>query len=279
MSDIQSKISSLFDRFSEIAGDVFSEISTDVVRSFMHYSMPYDFEYYLTALELIDDNGRSIMYFQFPLNPSDMSISEPGGHEVSRTMSSVVVSDMDVWNPSSIEMSGSFGREMKILAMNKNGRMSVGEVGLMVSKSIVPTDMPSSFRIRKWSSLLGQNLLVKTGYGAIKMMQTIISGDKIIDKNTGNPYKLILHSHMSGDSYWVKVRDFSMTQSTSTNTVWNYRLVLDGVCPLEYVVGNKSREISNSSLSLGVINKAINMVGSRVYNSVYPNRAISRRTR
>lgn len=263
-------VNGLWKKFESIIGDELSESAIKLVQGLMHVMSPFNYEYYLSAFELVDSNGRTVMYFQFPLNPQSITVSEQRGHDIQRTFSSVVVTDSDTFVPTIIDISGNFGRELKVMALNKSGRTEIGTAAAMISEEFTTDAIHNTYRARKWSKMIGANTLVMTGYGAIKMMQIITSCDTLLGKDN-QPFKLIFHNYSAGDSMWVKVKNLQIKQSLDSNMIWNYTCNMDAIAPAEYVCGIFSKKKALKMMAIGVANRTISDVAKKVAVAIAPS--------
>lgn len=175
---------------------------------------PNDFEAYVIAFELVDSVDNTIEFFSFPIMPSNISISEPEITNIKKTARGVTSLKTDSFIPRDINLTGNFGRNLKIIIRNKIFDFESFKSVLGLTKS----------------EFNGPN--VKTGYGTMKVFKRILDGSKTIDSK-GNPVKLYFYNFTFGDNYLVEVVDKSFTMARdSSNMIWNYNVNLKAVAPI-----------------------------------------------
>jgi hypothetical protein len=227
----------------------------------LNVKYPKEFEFYICALELIDDEGKTLRYFVFPVMPSTLDENKPKLSNIKKTLSGVTVLKTPAFVPTDINLSGSFGRKFRVLLGTEY------------------TDFVSSFKdngsVTRDSFKGGVKELfderIKTGYGCTKILEEIIDQSTAIGED-GKLRKLILHNPASGNSYLVEPVNMKITQSEQTNMIWNYSLQLKSIAPLESLKTKREQEsISKNLVVTGHIQKQvdrlINTVSALVANS------------
>jgi hypothetical protein len=165
------------------------------------------------------------------------------------------------FTPQDINLRGNFGRGFKILLGGKeilNGTaFSVstknGVFGSNAFNAGVSTIQP------QFSSL------VKTGYGATKLLQSIIQ--KSDGSDSKGPFKLYFYNFALGESYLVVAPSKALTLSQddqNSNMIWNYDLSLTIIAPLESVTAAKQLSSLSKLLVLNVVQNSVNQVGKDV---------------
>ena len=252
---IQSAIS----KYNEFVGNDINSISgaigLNAAQSALHMSYPNEFEYYMMALELVSYNGKTIDYFVFPVNPSTYSQDEPSVTSIRKTMGGVSAVGNSSFVPIDIRISGNFGKRFKIL-VGKGADVSATSVAQYSTTSGVFNKegfiQNVSGRFRK----AVMDSKVKTGYGAIKILQAIC--DKSRGDMQGKPNQLYLYNPAYNANFLVKVVSFSQSQNVGGNFIWGYELVMKAIAPIEAVVGVDEAKKSLKS----VMNKNIMQVGA-----------------
>lgn len=191
-----------------------------------------DFEAYMIAFELCDSMGKTLDYFTFPIMPTEISIEEEIPVKVENTFGGVNSISSNVFVPKSINLSGNFGRQFRILVRNK-------VVVPFAHKTIQERDYGVGGIQRK--QLEVSNML-KTGFGCFKVLQSIINRSVEVDKY-GECNKLYMYNLAYGESYVVKPITFRGSQSVSNNGIWNYDLNLKAVCPLHLDAHKKGKAV------------------------------------
>lgn len=204
---------------------------------------PIDFEAYQISFELCDSKGTTIDYFSFPIMPSELNIKENIPVKIENTFGGVNSISSNIFVPKEIDLSGNFGRQFKILVRNK-------VVVPFVKKVIQERDYGTGGQQRK--ELEVSNLL-KSGYGCIKVLQSIINRSVEVD-SYGECNKLYFYNMAYGESYIVKPITFRSYQNMSANGIWSYNLNLKAVCPLHLdaqAEGKKWKNLGYSVLQSG----------------------------
>lgn len=181
--------------------DKIAKITSSVGKAGLHALAPNDFEYYLFALELINTKtNKTEEEFTFPVNPNSFTSSQAYKTTVTSTAGGVVVLSTDAFVPLNIELSGTFGRKLRILL----GRMSSNS---------------SEFDFQ-----------IKTGYGTTKILERIAGKCSSIASN-GGLYKLYLYNLSFNQTYLIEPESFSVNMTLENNMLWNYALSLKAIAP------------------------------------------------
>jgi len=226
----------------------YTQLIKDLGRSAVSSLYPNDIEYYLCAFELVSSDGTE-SYFMFPIQPSSIQKSEPTRTNIKKSLAGVTVLKNSSFIPQELSLKGNFGKRFKIIsgldgvAFNKSKKNNV--------KFDVPTLSNS----------------IKTGFGAIKILQKILADSNKFD-SVGKPKKLYFYNLGLGESYLVTVSPFgiSFSQTEDTNMIWQYNISLTILSPLSVVTGIGSDVMSanRAILSRGAIQKTINAVANDV---------------
>lgn len=182
-------------------------------RALLHSQFPDDFEFYACSFELINQLGKTDGLFHFPVMPFSMMVNGQPLISIKRTGGGHSSFFSQNFMPRQVSINGNFGRKFRILigALSKDDKTYF-------------------------------DLKYKTGYGALKQMEKIISQSTKIDDKTQMPYFLIFRNFSLNQHFIVEVTDFSFQQSMENNMIWNYTLNMK-------VVGNE-RELNFKHRSL-----------------------------
>lgn len=214
-----------------------------------HSLFPNDFELYFTALELVDSKGRTVDYFFFPINPTNIIENHPSIVQVKKTANGVVSLSSSSYNPSDIELSGNFGKQYKML---------VGRTSIIASAMIF-----GELSLENREMLPG----IKSGYGCIKVLSNILKKSDSLDKK-GQPYSLYFYNLSLGNSYLVKKIGVTYSQSIENNMVWNYNLILKTLSPLNKIKKSLYSTIIANSLMVvnGMLKREASQVAQKLIN-------------
>lgn len=221
---------------------------------------PYDFEWYMVALELTDSEDNTIDYLAFPIQPDSITKSEPTRTNIKKSMSGVTVLSSDAFVPQDITIRGSFGRQFKLLlniktisAGTEKYSTVAGVYSLQQTKGLSTAINFGSF-----------NLSVKNGYGLTKILQAIVNKSTGLD-DKGKPFKLYFYNMALGESYLVAIppSGAQFTQDLSKNMVWSYSLTMKTLAPLDAVKKSDPKSLGNA-LATAAITVGVSMLAKGV---------------
>jgi hypothetical protein len=207
-------------------------------RPIAHLLFPNDIEYHFVALELVDSLERTVRYFGFPVNPKNIMFNDQEATSVIRTFGGITSLKTTTFDPKNYTLRGDFGRNFKILV----GGNPFSFTGL-------------DFNFSKLKLEFAQlSIEVKTGYGCIKILESIIKQAKELDQNN-NPHRLYLYNTSLNHQYIVEPVDFNFDQSVQQNMIWNYSLRLNAIGEISDFSNSKN---NLRTVGLGVINSKTN---------------------
>ena len=239
-------------------------LKADIGKSAISALYPQDFEYYLCAFELVDGK-ETVDYFVFPIQPSSIQKNEPSRTNIKSSMSGITVLKNSSVIPQEISLKGNFGRNFKILSMLgvafEGVGTGIGDVG--------QTGGGLGLKVPMFSAS------VKTGYGATKLLQSILKKSNQINTKTGKPYQLYFYNMALGESYLVTTTPSGnmFSQSEDTNMIWQYTIL----SPLSEVTTFRNEfERSVLLLSNNSIQKNVNTVSKDVVSFLTRNNRVTR---
>lgn len=193
---------------------------------------PRDFEIYMMALELVDDSDQqlSVDYFMFPVMPSSIEKRESEATTIQNTFTGITIFNKSGFTPDEITISGNFGRSFKFTNMDKRGetppwKALSGTVGTSIAEGFYTSDSINATQSNKVEEL---PYGIKTGFGCIKILQSIIHKAKSRGA-TGKSFKLFLYNPALGESYLVVPTKSPLSFSQDdggSNMIWKYTLNL-----------------------------------------------------
>lgn len=196
----------------------------------LNIAYPKEFELYMCALELVDEDMNTLQYFVFPTMPTNIDESQTFMSNIKKTLGGVTVINTPTFVPRDITLAGTFGRKFRVL---------LGDSYEEVISSFKAED-GSITKKSAWNGV--KNIFdkrVKTGYGCTKILEEIVNEVNRIDPETKKARKLILHNPAIGSSYIVKPVSFKQSMSQETNMIWSYSLTLKAIANLEDVYGQE----------------------------------------
>ena len=196
---------------------------------------PYDFEYYMMALELTTYEGTTIDYLAFPVMPNSFSQSEPKRTNVQYTAGGVVALTTPSFTPKQISIRGTFGKDFKILVGDTIKTLGKNKYSIRAGKRTIE-DLHNKNLKNRFQSF---NTEIKTGYGVIKLLQAIVDKANGVDEN-GKPFKLNFYNMAMGESWVVVVPQGGLviSQNVGTNMVYDYALNLVAISPIKTTIKN-----------------------------------------
>lgn len=227
----------------------------------LHGAFQRDFELYMCALELVSPDGETIDYFSFPVMPKSINKVEAEATSIQYSLGGVTIINRSSFIPKEISVSGDFGRLFKFALFERDEyyralRYSI-KSGYYSAADI--TD-PNSIITKSQDLPAG----IKSGYGCIKVIQSIIDKAKAFDEN-GRTFRLYFYNQALGESYLVVPgkNPLSFEQSVgSSNMVWQYKMNLTIIADLKNVFVSDKAVRQRALRTYGIINKSINTLGS-----------------
>lgn len=224
----------------------------EIGKTALNIRYPKEFELYLCALELTDQDGQTLKYFIFPIMPSGISETKPQLTNIKKTLAGVTVLSSPTFMPTDITLNGNFGRKFKVLlGTDLQDFASSFTVNNQITPNSILSGVGDFFDNR-----------IKTGYGCIKILEEIIQQSNQID--SGGAKRLIFYNQALGNSYLVKATSLTFNQSQETNMIWNYNLQLRSIAPLEAI--KTPKEIQDQNFKLDTTGFAQKQVNNLVNN-------------
>jgi len=216
----------------------YKHLTRQMGRAAVSQLFPTEVEYYLCAFELVN-SYETEGYFVFPIQPSSITKIEPTRTNIKKSLSGITVLKNSSFMPQEISIQGNFGRRFKLMSRLDGvafTSVNLNKIGIDFN---VPVLSPS----------------IKTGYGAVKLLQKIIQQSNVADLN-GEPKKLYFYNMGFGESYLVTIPPSGATfsQTEDRNTIWQYSLNMTVLAPLSDVSLSSKREAAMVTYK-GAINK------------------------
>lgn len=206
----------------------FIRLVGDIGRAGVHALFPNDFEYYLISLELVDSRNNTIDMLTFPIMPDSISRSEQEISSIKKSAGGMTVLGTNTFHPVQFQLSGNFGRSLKLLVRSKELSFSAlslsTQSGIYSRSSLLqkPQNRPVIF---------SQNL--KSGYGITKILAAIVDKSRALD-DYNRPFRLFFYNPSFGESYVVRATNLTLSQNKdASNAIWNYSLELKAIANLE----------------------------------------------
>jgi hypothetical protein len=232
-------------------------------RAALNTLFPKDIEYYFLAIELVDSQGYTVDYFAWPILPDEISETQTELTNVRKTMGGVNVLKNPTFNPRQISIRGDFGRRFKLLLGGKPVEFAGFSLSMQNGKFTVnpPNILDSNFA--QFSSF------VKSGYGCIKVLESIKEKSKKLD-NDQKPFALYLYNPILGNNYQVEFTSFNQKQDKHEyNMRPMYNIQLTAVAPLDSVLSRKANlRAVIKNLSLSNLQKQANSISSGLRSAI-----------
>lgn len=211
---------------TNLAGDnpgaqILKKILQPMGEALLNSQLPDEFELYLIALQVVDDDKNEVKDFLvFPVNPNSIMHVQKSFTNVKKAFSSVHVNENNSFVPSPISLNGSFGRGIKAVITGDSA------------------------------------LAIKTGYGVVRYLKNLIALSKSSNDN-GKPYRTIFYNLAFNEVLTVEINECRYSQSLDSNRIWQYDLQMTAVAPGD--IGNESLNFSlNQKMGFSFINKTLN---------------------
>jgi len=232
----------------EIIKNQAMQIMETAGRSYLSISFPNDFELYYTSLELLKgDDGSTIDFFSFPVTPNAITKRETFSTNIKKTLMGLTILKTTDLIPYQLIIKGTFGKSFKIL---------VGDQYIDFEAAALTRDAE-----RRTEGSMSST--IKTGYGCVKYMQTLLQRSRERDGEDNESRMLFFHNHLLGESYLVEPESVTYEMTLSTNMMWNYILTMTILAPLSAV-----RDIPEESLSSNITNKVLAVVSQDILNKM-----------
>jgi hypothetical protein len=212
----------------------------------LHVLFPDEFELYVCAFELVDRDLKTKQYFIFPIMPSSISETIPSITNIKKTSGGVTVLTNSHFIPTDISLNGNFGgNKFKFLmGQTYQSLISTFKDNGTVTQNSVANGLINVFQED-----------IKTGYGCIKVMESIFEQLKTLD--SGAPYRLIFYNLAFNKAYFVTPMSIAFSQNQESNMIWNYSLSLKSLAPIDNLV-NRDKLKSDAQLSVdGFVQKRV----------------------
>lgn len=245
------------------------DMALDIGKAGLAALYPNDFEVYLCTLELADSQDNTIDFFTFPVNPNNITKTEPKRETIRNTAGGVTVLTSPTFVPQELSIRGDFGRTFKILLSTKTGTSLTGAAYSLSAGKYSLTDITgkNTNSLKTPSFDVG----VKTGFGCTKILQGIISKSNGVDKS-GLPLRLYFYNMALGEGYLVVVppSGLSLSQNMSRNMIWEYNLTMTVVAPLESVASSsgKSKSALTKICAAAAIQKSVNTLATTIASNL-----------
>lgn len=242
----------------------FRRLVNEVGRAALHSLYPNEFEYYFCSLELVDYLGRTVDFFAFPIMPKSMSYGYPAATNIKQSDGGVTILKRPHFVPRDIQIMGNFGRRFKFLV----GRNQVDAMAIRFSTTAgVFTKEEAMAGVQQTKSAV-LNSQIRTGYGCLKIMQSIIDKAQAIDTVTGQQFSLYFYNTAIGESYLVEPLNLELKQSLDENMIWNYTLQMKGVAPISGLRPNDGKDSLTKQMQYGVLSRGLDSLMGAVKRAI-----------
>jgi len=245
----------LFSNGLNSAASGLASATSSMGRAALHALYPDEIEYYLCSLELIDSSGVTKGYMTFTVMPNNIMDSKTQIATITKTNTGVTTLFNDTFCPRDVSLQGCFGRKLRLITgVQPTGNVSTipffgGNTGVKIGK---------------------ENLLIKTGFGLLKMMENILESAWELDDKK-KPHVLIFNNYALNTSYVVEPLQQSFSQGVENNMLWFYsvelKAVADGNIIKSSFSGNKDMKKFLTTVASSQIAKLLNnLITSSIKN-------------
>jgi hypothetical protein len=213
----------------------------EIGRGALHAIAPDDFELYACTFELIDSQGVIEDIFHFPVMPSGISVGRQSLVNIKKSGTAYMSQFNDSFVGRNVNLSGTFGKKFRLM-------ISKGE-GANIHEKGGTGKLFNNF-----------DLNVKTGYGAVKLLERIIESSQKLD-DYGNPKLLVFYNSTINHNHVIEVLNFQLQQSLENNMMWNWSIEIKSVANVDDLLFNgNSKKHLIELLAVSTLNKVINKV-------------------
>ncbi len=218
---------------------------------------PKEFDYAMITLELIDSDFKTVEAFTFPIMPENMSEDETTLVNVVKTFGGVVSIDNSTFNPTNITISGTFGRDIKII-VNKKPFQFAG-VQLNFKNRKLTADI-----VKKDAEFIS---FAKTGHGCVQILKSFAKKQNQLD-DQGRPYFLVMYAPILNMNYIIKINSIIQSMNNdSNNLIPRYDLLITSLAPIESIGRNEViKRLQN--LAISEIQGALNDIAISIRKSL-----------
>jgi hypothetical protein len=208
---------------------------SEIGRAGLHAISPDDFEYYACTFELINAFGNTEDIFHFPVMPNGIQVNRQSLVSVKRTGGGQLSQFSNSFVGRTISISGTFGRKFRLMLIDDG--------------------------VNKLKDISQFDLKVKTGYGALKLLEKLIKKSQTLDDEYNLPRFLIFHNYTLNHNHIVEILNFGNSQSIENNMIWNYNIEMKMLADVTkwsgYDYGEKQLK---NLLGMSSINNGINKI-------------------
>jgi len=211
------------------------------VRVDLSKAYPRDFEVYMCALELVDQDDIPVDWFMFPIMPSSITKTETEATSIQHSFAGITVFNKQGFTPDDITLEGDFGRSFKLLDWDSEGYQRAVTAGKSIKEGYYTSDQINAGSVDFVDIKTDYIEGIKTGFGCSKILQSIIHKAKAHGP-TGVTYKLYFYNAALGEAYLVVPTKQPLTWSQNeqgSNMIWKYQLNLTIIADLNDVENNK----------------------------------------
>lgn len=224
----------------------FAGLKASVGKKAISALYPNDFELYITSFELVNSDKETEAYFIFPVQPFSINEQNKPIQNIKKTAGGMTVLSSQTFSPTNTTIQGNFGRKFKFLLGTNLINFSAFLLKPFVTKPQFAQEFDPS---------------IKTGYGCIKVLESIINKSNSLDSKN-KPYALYFYNLALGHNYLVKVTSFDFYQNQENNMIWHYNMSIKSLIPVEQISDKSQRSLAVSLASNQVIQSTINSVTS-----------------
>lgn len=214
-------------------------------------SNPDEFDYYMIALELLKSDFSTSKYFVFPILPNSIEYNDTPLTKVSKTAGGVSVLKSQQFNIKNLNISGSFGKNFKVLLGDDFSNLT----------SAFNSNSEDKFS----KSLNNFSSAIKTGYGCTKVMESILKTSNQKDE-FGGAHFLIFYNLAFNQKFLVEFNEQSYSQNLESNGIWNYSVRFNAIGEVDDFINADNIKTTKQLATDNMLQKNANKVYSKVSN-------------
>lgn len=224
----------------------FQSLNRSLGKRALNALFPDDFELYIFAFELVNSDDVTEDYFILPINPSNITEPSTPIQLIRKTAGGITTLNTVTFAPTTINIQGNFGRQLKFLAGSVLVNFSA--MGFKPSLGKIKSIFSKSF---------------KTGYGCYRELERIMEKSNTLD-GKGQPYSLYFYNLALGHNYLVKYTELTPSMNQESNMIWNYSLTLKSLCKVEDIVKKDKRSLTAAMSAKSLLQTSVNNVANSI---------------
>lgn len=218
---------------------------------------PKEFTYAMITLELVDSDLKTVESFTFPVMPENISEDETTLVNIKKTLGGVIAIVNETFNPTKITISGTFGRDIKLIINKKPFQFAGVQLNFKNRKVTAET-------VKKDPEFMS---FAKTGYGCVQILKSLTKKHNQLD-DRGRPYYLLMYAPILNMNYIIKINSIIQSMNNdSNNLIPRYDLLITSLASIESM-GKNNLVDRLANLGISELQSALNGVAISIRKAI-----------